>query len=857
MIKRWFRKKTKVANDISALPTGPAHKQRFFNGSAEQDFLTGVRVSRLPQLEDPQLKEIRSPRAAEGYPVVDVDHIIVSQKLLLSKIRQQGAFTEKEWESLVLPVVRNLAAYVHLLPASQEHHHDDTGGLFRHSLEVAYFSLRHQFDFHIQRTVNPQHQAKIEFRWKFCYFLASLLHDIGKPLTDFWVLYDPQRPEVNNWNPHVEPLASWAARHRVKKYFLNWSPARKNKHVRLSTLILSKIVPDDVLVWLNQYSSTPYLTMVDFLSMPSPDNQVGKVVYSADSESVSKNLKSKKSVAGRTPPGFQPLAVIFHCIRAMIARGDWAVNVPGARVWVVDEDYAFVVWRAAAKDIYLEARRYGNTIIPSDPDVLARLLIDHGYAFEWESKDGRHYYYHHIDIPMSSSALLRPKKAPPSAYALKVDIGALFDNMNVPKPVPVVVHDISETSIDGEPKKIATTGTKDANTEQPGPESAKHKVAGPQSEGGETASQNEVPAEPPGESTEPGTDSQSGADTAQKEAESSKAASTPNRDDYDCSSADKGGQDNGPVDTDDKPANSDQRDGLENAAESSSISTNDKATPDQESVIEHAGKYYIPVEVVEGWLSQKGMKLAAQLESVKVINPNPANGQSPIIKRNNTPCFELVVDGDNVGEVVAKILALRPNGEGAQAAEPTKKAQPKKSRNRNSQKTKPNDEKKSSGTGPTRDKNAKAKVDNEPSQKAESTNKDATAAKESEASPAPKTKKPRALGVQENPGAEVPNESAPVPQSEPPTKTASCKDKDFITAFIGYLESSIDSEEGIRQREDGAIVYKKKQYRVFAKAHPGLELPIFRMHVVMKDHPSVQVNGDEIVLLSTNREGEK
>jgi conjugal transfer pilus assembly protein TraI len=32
-----------------------------------------------------------------------------------------------------------LAAFVHLLPASQAHHHRGAGGMLRHSLEVALF----------------------------------------------------------------------------------------------------------------------------------------------------------------------------------------------------------------------------------------------------------------------------------------------------------------------------------------------------------------------------------------------------------------------------------------------------------------------------------------------------------------------------------------------------------------------------------------------------------------------------------------------------------------------------------------------------------------------------------------------
>ena len=41
----------------------------------------------------------------------------------------------------IIPVLENYARFIHLLPASENHHHSDEGGLWRLGLEVAEWAL--------------------------------------------------------------------------------------------------------------------------------------------------------------------------------------------------------------------------------------------------------------------------------------------------------------------------------------------------------------------------------------------------------------------------------------------------------------------------------------------------------------------------------------------------------------------------------------------------------------------------------------------------------------------------------------------------------------------------------------------
>src|SRR5690625_3597588 len=84
----------------------------------------------------------RYPPFAKGLPVVDIDKLLETQAELIERIRSILGFNKEEYAHLVLPVIERYAAFVHLLPASEAHHHRGAGGLFRHGLEVAAFAAQ-------------------------------------------------------------------------------------------------------------------------------------------------------------------------------------------------------------------------------------------------------------------------------------------------------------------------------------------------------------------------------------------------------------------------------------------------------------------------------------------------------------------------------------------------------------------------------------------------------------------------------------------------------------------------------------------------------------------------------------------
>lgn len=97
----------------------------------------------LPELSSQLDAEIpRYPPFLKGLPAASPEDLQSTQDELIAKLRQVLGFNLRDFQRLIQPCIDHLAAYVHLLPASEHHHHSGAGGLLRHSLEVAFWAAQ-------------------------------------------------------------------------------------------------------------------------------------------------------------------------------------------------------------------------------------------------------------------------------------------------------------------------------------------------------------------------------------------------------------------------------------------------------------------------------------------------------------------------------------------------------------------------------------------------------------------------------------------------------------------------------------------------------------------------------------------
>jgi hypothetical protein len=121
------------------------------------------------------------------------------------------SMTCDEKDELIDGIFARLALFVFDLPASEANHHSDRFGLFDHLLEVAFQTARELsspgFQVSPDASVN-RHEGPL---WVYAGVIASIAHDIGKPLDLDVVAPGTSTP----WDPRSEPLRLYCERNHL------------------------------------------------------------------------------------------------------------------------------------------------------------------------------------------------------------------------------------------------------------------------------------------------------------------------------------------------------------------------------------------------------------------------------------------------------------------------------------------------------------------------------------------------------------------------------------------------------------------------------------------------------------------
>jgi len=360
-IKRIFRAKPKPSQSPF-----PARKPNY-----EHPALAGLPEALKVYLKNPV--NLRCPAYQEGYPgqVSGVVLMEAYQSFLTDKIHIQIGLTDAEYRELLLPVIHNFAEFVHLLPASEHHHHSIPGGLMRHGLEVACFSLEIMLTstaFDTEQT--PGERSRRLRCWYVAGVIAGLMHDIGKPVTDMSVI--SFEGDIT-WNPDVCTLCEWSIQHNIGRYFIRWRENRHGKHQKVSVSYLRQIVPAKTLQWISEGGRDIYEAMIEAINGEG-EHKLSKTVLRADTASVSNDRK--KNGASAEPAaitGAPTSRVAVDSMRRLISEGRWQVNVSGGRLWMTTTGM-FIAWNLAAEEIISLMKETNIGGFPRSPDTLLGVL---------------------------------------------------------------------------------------------------------------------------------------------------------------------------------------------------------------------------------------------------------------------------------------------------------------------------------------------------------------------------------------------------------------------------------------------------------------------------------------------------
>lgn len=320
------------------------------------------------------------PDRGVAVPAASPELLIESQRELLDNLHQTSAFSYDEFAELLLPAIRNYAAYAHLLPASESNHHCGQGGLFRHGLEVACNAALacESKVFAMDHWASERHH--LVPRWRMCAILGGMLHDLGKPLIDVGAI--DSTGELK-WNPHTHSLWDWLQLNHLEHYYIHWRPgARFKRHEAFTTLAVYRIVPQRTLEWIGEHGGQEaFDAMVLALTGSSdPQNPLAALIRQSDSKSVDRDIKdsrSRLSASGQGGQRSQALRLV-RAIHDFIEAGTWTINKMGSPIWFTDEGI-FGFYPQVVSEAVNALREQGETSIPTDVSSSLTMLSDWGY----------------------------------------------------------------------------------------------------------------------------------------------------------------------------------------------------------------------------------------------------------------------------------------------------------------------------------------------------------------------------------------------------------------------------------------------------------------------------------------------
>lgn len=319
------------------------------------------------------------PNQVRGIPVFSVETLMEQHKGYIKRIvKNCGVGDHHRTEDglvlndeLYVAVIRRYIEYVHLLPASESHHHCVPGGLLIHSFEVSEIAYSVADDMKPATTGMLDVDKRLEPSYKYAAWLGGLLHDAGKVVADMTIhavsIYDEAtqsnikvqgKIDIPVWQPERESLISWARRYSVATYSVTFKKDRiHNQHNFDTSVLFSPIIGNGAA--LDKILTKPVnirneLTKV-LSGFESKNEYLKKSIRVADNKSTGENLKIYQHL--KMGPGkLSNAAMVYRAIQW--SRPKWLINKPNGHAWVIGDD-VYLRYTSAFDVIHREAEENG------------------------------------------------------------------------------------------------------------------------------------------------------------------------------------------------------------------------------------------------------------------------------------------------------------------------------------------------------------------------------------------------------------------------------------------------------------------------------------------------------------------
>ena len=218
--------------------------------------------------------------------VAKPERLLEAHSALIENLYSFSQLDRARFEHLYVELFRNIARYVQLLPASEQHHHAYLGGLLEHTIEVATFAGRIAGKF-LFTSDGEERISESSALYVFAMVSAAAMHDIGKILTDIDVVVIRGKNK-SRWLPHLGPM------NIGEHYIFQFSSNRvQGLHEPAGMLLAFTIMPPSAMGWIWQKPTirNEWIATVGGKAMDAGGN-IGRCVIECDSASTGINMKN-------------------------------------------------------------------------------------------------------------------------------------------------------------------------------------------------------------------------------------------------------------------------------------------------------------------------------------------------------------------------------------------------------------------------------------------------------------------------------------------------------------------------------------------------------------------------------------
>lgn len=376
-IKSWFSSDKASKSDEAETLKQPLSSDLENNDDAfamNSDSGHVVSISELPVKSDSSVLDSRWPPFPRAVQVLSPKHLIDAQAELVRQLCSAIPLSDEEVERYLMPVVWNLACFVHLLPASAHHHHRGLGGLFGHSLETAIFAAQTAknkiFDF----KARPEDAYMNKARWILACALSGLTHDVGKAVLDIRVYSDK-----GDWRPTTGSITEWCRAKGISSYYVAMNEDREHKkHEQASLAYARVIIPRRTYLYLSQTGNSKIEEELHAAINGQREGcLVGEILGEADSLSVKLDERRQGTIDPRDKLVTTPLAdAIVKAMRSLIKEGTWKINTADATIWLTTQG-CFIDW-SDVSGVTKVLSANGVKSVPHDNGAMAGMLLTEG-----------------------------------------------------------------------------------------------------------------------------------------------------------------------------------------------------------------------------------------------------------------------------------------------------------------------------------------------------------------------------------------------------------------------------------------------------------------------------------------------